>query len=121
MSRKQTLLRQRRALKDTQDFWQPLLELFCVADDVFTEEQALNKEYAYQTVGRLYRQWKVTRLSLDPDFDPKDYEKRPRGSSPSVIGRPTFFTATTPTLGKSRKTKSSNENGKRSRSVVNAK
>lgn len=120
MTRRANLARQRRALKDTQEFWQPLLELFSVADDVFTEEEALNTQYAHQTLGRLFRQWKETRSSLDPDFDPGNYEKRAR-SSLHVPGKQTFFTATTPTLGKSLKKRSSSGSGKRSRSANNVK
>lgn len=119
-NRRAHLARQRRALADTQDFWQPLLELFSMCDDTFTEDQALTREHAQITAGRIYEQWKKTRSSLDPEFDPDNYERRAR-SSQLAPGKQTFFTDSTPTFAKSRRKKSSSVNGKRNRSANNVK
>lgn len=47
----------------------PLLELFSVVDDVFTEDDALSAEKRQMSLGRIYRGWKECRAALDPDFD----------------------------------------------------
>lgn len=39
----------------------PLLELFSVVDDVFTEDGAFKSPAMRQGFGRIYRQWKQTR------------------------------------------------------------
>lgn len=58
-----------------------LAEMFAVCDDVFTEEDAFSREHIQKSLGRLHRQWKITRGQLDPDFNPKRYPKRPRKAS----------------------------------------
>jgi hypothetical protein len=98
----------------------PLLELFSMCDDTFTEDEALTREHAQITAGRIYEQWKKTRSSLDPDFDPANFERRAR-SFQRVPAKQTFFTATTPTLEKNRKKKSSSGSGRRNRSANNVK
>lgn len=55
-----------------------LAELFAVVDDVMTEEDAFSAQHIKKSMGRINRQWKLTRAQLDPDFDPKRYPKRPR-------------------------------------------
>ena len=44
----------------------PLLEFFAVAEDVFTEDDAL-KERQATSLGRIYRAWKKTRKELGAD------------------------------------------------------
>lgn len=56
----------------------PLLELFATVDDVFTTEDAFSQEHIKKSLGRIYREWKKTRAKLDPNFDPKNYPKKPR-------------------------------------------
>lgn len=48
---------------------QPLLEMFSVLDDVFTEEDAFSNEKIKTSLGRIYRAWKKVRTIMDPDFD----------------------------------------------------
>lgn len=67
-----------RAMKRVEPIVVPLTELFAVVDDVFTEEGAFTQEHIKKSLGRIHREWKKTRAALDPEFDPKDYEKRPR-------------------------------------------
>ena len=67
----------REAYRQVEHVMMPLLELFAVTDDVFTEVDAFSAEKRQASLGRIYRQWKRTRKSLDPDFDPKMY-RRPR-------------------------------------------
>jgi hypothetical protein len=45
----------------------PLLELFAICEDVFTEEKALSEDKRAMTLGRIYRQWKRTRSDLGAD------------------------------------------------------
>jgi hypothetical protein len=45
----------------------PLLELFAVVEDVFTEEDALAAEKRATSLGRIYRQWKKSRSELGAD------------------------------------------------------
>lgn len=47
----------------------PLLEMFAMCDDVFTEDDALSPEKRQISLGRLYEQWKRTRTALDPEFE----------------------------------------------------
>lgn len=56
---------------------EPLLALFAVCDDVFTEEDALSQDHIRKTVGRVYEEWKRTRRHFDPDFHMEDH-LRPR-------------------------------------------
>jgi hypothetical protein len=56
----------------------PLLDLFATADDVFTEDGAFREEHIKKSLGRIYRAWKRCRVSLDPEFDPASYERKPR-------------------------------------------
>jgi hypothetical protein len=46
----------------------PLLELFAVVNDVFTEDDALMATKRKMSLGRIYEQWKRTRDAMDPDF-----------------------------------------------------
>lgn len=74
-----------KALKRVQGEMVPLLELFAACDDVFTEADAFDQEHIRQSLGRVHRQWKQTRAALDPEFDPKDYPKRPRSKKRGVV------------------------------------
>jgi hypothetical protein len=56
---------------------EPLLALFAVCDDVFTEEDALDPAHQRQTIGRIYEEWKRTRKHFDPEFHMQDH-LRPR-------------------------------------------
>lgn len=58
----------------------PLLALFAVCDDVFTEDEALSPEMRKVTLGRIYEEWQKTRKYFDPDFVAADY-RRPRRRS----------------------------------------
>lgn len=72
----------------------PLCELFAAIDDVFTTEGAFAPQHIHKSLGRAYRAWKECRISLDPDFDPKRYPKRPRRAeapSTSITGQKTTF------------------------------
>jgi hypothetical protein len=46
----------------------PLLEFFAVADDVFTEDDAMDPAKRQMAMGRLYRGWKAAREQLDPGW-----------------------------------------------------
>lgn len=59
----------------------PLLELFAMVDDVFTEDDALDPSKRQMSLGRIYEQWKRTRAALDPGWD---HDARPRRR----LGRP---------------------------------
>lgn len=48
---------------------EPLLELFALVDDVFTEDDAMSPEKRQIGMGRIYEQWKRTRAALDPTWD----------------------------------------------------
>lgn len=54
----------------------PLLDLFAVCDDVFTEDEALTTARQV-SLGRIYEQWQKTRLHFDPEFVPAEH-RRPR-------------------------------------------
>lgn len=54
----------------------PLLELFAVCDDVFTEDEALTTARQV-TLGRIYEEWQRTRLYFDPTFVAAEH-RRPR-------------------------------------------
>ena len=54
----------------------PLLELFAVCDDVFTEDEALTTARKV-SLGRIYEQWQKTRLYFDPSFVAAEH-RRPR-------------------------------------------
>lgn len=58
---------------------QPMLALFAICDDVFTEDDALSPEMRRTTLGRIYEEWKRCRKAIDPDFQVEDV-LRPRGS-----------------------------------------
>lgn len=45
----------------------PLLELFAVVNDVFTEDDAMKQGKQQVGMGRIYRQWKKTRTALGGD------------------------------------------------------
>jgi hypothetical protein len=98
-----------KALKRVRHEMIPLLELFAICDDVFTEADAFDKEYVYKSLGRIHRQWKETRAALDPDFDPESYPKRPRSRKRGVVRKGLALDSlissmgTTSTSGKSRK------------------
>jgi hypothetical protein len=55
----------------------PLLELFAVVDDVFTEHDAMAADKRRMTLGRIYEQWKRTRAQLDPEFKDHDPDRKP--------------------------------------------
>lgn len=102
-------LRWYKALRRVRHEMIPLLELFAAVDDVFTEADAFQPEHIRQSLGRIHRQWKVTRAALDPDFDPEDYPKRPRSRKRGVVRKGLALealissTATTSTSAKNRK------------------
>lgn len=77
-------VRVNRAVAELSPLMLPLLELFSVCDDVFLEEDAFAPAHIKQTTGRVYRAWKKTRAALDPDFDPKHYQRRPRTVGPKA-------------------------------------
>lgn len=54
---------------------EPLLEMFAICDDVFSEDDALSAEKRQMSLARIYRTWKDVRGQLDPEFDSK---ARPR-------------------------------------------
>lgn len=97
-----------RAMKQVEPIVIPLCEAFAVMDDVFTEEGAFSNEHIKKSLGRLHRAWKKTREALDPEFDPNDYERRPRKAganpeSPLATGSQPSSTARKPTSERSRK------------------
>lgn len=57
----------------------PLLEMFAMLDDVFTEDDALSAEKRQMSLGRVYEAWKRTRAALDPDWDPAERPRRKIG------------------------------------------
>ena len=61
---------------------EPLLALFAVCDDVFTEDGALSPELRQVTLGRIYEEWQRTRKFFDPEFVASEH-RRPR--RPSVF------------------------------------
>ena len=65
----------------------PLLDLFAVVDDVLTIEDAFSQEHIKKSLGRIHREWKKCRGSIDPEFDPKRYPKRPRQKKQPKIGK----------------------------------
>lgn len=60
----------------------PLLELFAMADDVFTEANAFDPTKIHHSLGRLYRQWLDTREHLDPEFNRDQYRHEMKKLSP---------------------------------------
>lgn len=46
----------------------PLLELYAVVNDVFTEDDALSADKRQISLGRIYEQWKRCTAKLDPDW-----------------------------------------------------
>lgn len=80
-----------KALRLVQPVVVPLCDLFATCDSVFTEEGAFSDEHIKKSLGRIFRTWKETRAALDPEFNPSDYERRPRRAgqnpqSPLVTG-----------------------------------
>jgi hypothetical protein len=59
---------------------EPLLGLFAVCDDVFTEDDALAAHNQRVTLGRIYREWKKVRQHFDPEFE-RDAKLRGRALS----------------------------------------
>jgi hypothetical protein len=56
----------------------PLLELFAVCDDVFSEDDALTTPAMMRTtVGRVYEQYKKARAELDPGWTGHERPRRP--------------------------------------------
>lgn len=104
----------------------PLLELFSETDCVFTEEGAFSQEHIRKSLGRLHRQWKRTRAQLDPEFNPSNYEKKPRlvGTNPhsrlASDSTSRSSTAPTKTSEKSRRTTDKSERTKPGRSAKDA-
>lgn len=94
-----------KAFEAVQPVMIPLLELFSTVDDVFTEEGAFSEEHIRKSLGRIHRGWKSTRAALDPTFDPKHYEKKPRVglSVQPASGSRNSSTGRTSTSGKNRK------------------
>lgn len=58
---------------------EPLLELFALVDDVFTEDDAMDPSKRQIGMGRIYEQWKRTRAALDPSWDPAEVGRRRMG------------------------------------------
>lgn len=61
MARKTPYQPARSHSEDLEAAVRPLLELFSVVDDVFTEADAFNADKRRQGYGRIYRAWKKTR------------------------------------------------------------
>ena len=58
--------------------WIVLLEHFAVANDTFTEDDALTSSKRQMTVGRLYESWKKARTAMDPGFDSRLWREQQR-------------------------------------------
>lgn len=105
----------------------PLLELFSVSDDVFTEHDAFAPSQIHHSLGRLYRSWLDTRETLDPEFnrekyrhEMKSFQKKgttPLGRKQRAKGQRTSSTERISTSEKSQRRTASSASGKRSKSA----
>lgn len=53
----------------------PLLSMFAMVDDVFTEQDAFDEVKRKIGYGRIYREWLEVREKLDPEFDKAEYRR----------------------------------------------
>ena len=115
-----------QALQTCAHLFVPLWEMFAEEDAVFTTEGAFDHEHIRKSLGRLHRQWKRTRAALDPEFDPANYERRPRlvvkhlSSRHASDSTQSSSTGRTPTSGRSRRTTERSERMKPERSAKDA-
>jgi len=65
----------------------PLLGLFALVDDVYTEDDALSQANVYKTAGRIYRGWKDCRQALDPTFNARIEGQRVGRWNPTAMKR----------------------------------
>lgn len=65
----------------------PLLELFAVADDVFSEDGAMAPENRQKGMGRIYRAWVKARSDIDPDFSAEREGKRQKSEKAQRAGK----------------------------------
>lgn len=70
-----------KAYKRVQPVMEPLLDLFAVSDDVFTEPEAFSPANIHKSLGRIYRSWLNARTQLDPEFDPARYRQLQKQTS----------------------------------------
>jgi hypothetical protein len=101
-----------------ENVFKPLLSMFAMADDVFTEDDALSDEHKAKIgLGRLYEEWKRCRKKLDPTFEHIP-EERPQKWLPKVVResrRPAQTTSTSSTATKRISAKRTKKSAKRVR------